>query len=166
MITQERLKEVFNYCPDTGIFTRLTSKNSRAKAGDISGTKTPDGYLVIRIDYKLFQAHRLAWLYVNGCTPPEDIDHINGFRDDNRIKNLRCVSRAENLRNQKTRKGNTSGVMGVYWNKKRKVWSAQISIEGKNTYIGSYPYKFNAICARKSEENNLGYHENHGRVRA
>ena len=111
----------------------------------------------------IFLAHRLAWMYMYGNFPPDEIDHINGVRDDNRIINLRAVSHAENAKNQRINSTNTSGVTGVSWNKAAQKWKAQVRQDNKTLYFGIYSNFLDAICARKSAEHILGFHPNHGK---
>ena len=92
-LTQKRLKELFYYDPVTGVFTRLHS-TSNVKAGRATGNLNTGGHLGFLVDKKMYQAHRLAWLYVHGDWPNSQIDHINGVRTDNRIENLRDVPHA------------------------------------------------------------------------
>ncbi len=87
-LTQERLKEVLSYNPETGIFTR----NPGIRGGEKVGTNS-HGYVSIMVDGYLYQAHRLAWLYMEGYMPEQEIDHISRKRDDNRWCNLRVVNR-------------------------------------------------------------------------
>ena len=94
MITQEELKELLDYNPETGLFTWNVYNNIKNKT--TAGTFN-DGYIQIKIKQKIYQAHRLAWLYVYGEWPKGQIDHINGIRDDNRIENLRDVTNRETL---------------------------------------------------------------------
>jgi len=152
MITQTRLKELLDYDPDSGIFTWKISTNNRIKAGSSAGTLQPTSYIRIMVDGKNYQAHRLAWLYTHGYDPENQIDHKNGIRDDNRISNLREVSRACNLQNQKTRSTNTSGFPGVSWHKQAKKWRAYICIQGRNHGLGLYDTPLDAALARYTEE--------------
>jgi stalled ribosome alternative rescue factor ArfA len=100
-LTQERLKEVLTYSPDTGKFVWRVRKGP-CKAGTEAGSPHNRGYILIHLDGHSYLAHRLAWLYVHGEFPPEGLfmDHINRVRDDNRIENLRVVTRLENNRNK------------------------------------------------------------------
>lgn len=100
MLTQDRLRELLHYDPDTGVFTNIKPRH-RVKVGDIAGSNSGKGYLQIQIDQKRYSAHRLAWLYTYGRFPEEFIDHINGNPSDNRIVNLREVTQRENLQNRK-----------------------------------------------------------------
>ena len=107
----------------------------------------------IRIDGKGYQAHRLIWLYVNGAWPVNEIDHVNGVRNDNRISNLREVTNSQNLQNQrKPSLNNTSGFLGVsaYGGK----WLAQIKLSGKKQHIGYYdtPAEAHAAYIAKKRE--------------
>lgn len=123
-----------------------------------------DGYKRCSILKKYFQLHRLIWLYMTGEWPKGEIDHINGDRSDNRWCNLRDVSHKENSINLKLSKRNTSGTIGVSFNKREKSWIANIqNKEGKQTYLGTFKTKEMAVAARKAAEIEFGYHPNHGR---
>lgn len=100
MINQKRLKEVLDYDPATGVFTWRVELNARGKVGDPAGCNSW-GYRVIRIDGRLYGAHRLVWLYVHGRWPDAMIDHVNGDRSDNRIENLREANSVQNAHNAK-----------------------------------------------------------------
>ena len=132
--------------------------------GREAGCINKEGYRVMGIQGKRFYAHRLAWLWVYGKFPSKEIDHINGNRLDNRIPNLRDVTKQENRKNQKIHKKNTSGVMGVYWSKDRKIWRVKISCNKKQLHIGCYKEFDDAVEARKEAERKYGFHPNHGRV--
>jgi len=150
-LTQDRLKELLDYDPETGEFVWKISKRG-IRAGSVAGTLKPIGYICIRVDGKLYRAHRLAWLYTYGYFPENQIDHLNGIRDDNRITNLREVSQFCNMQNQKTRSDNTSGFPGVCWRKQRRKWKAQIQIQGKRYGLGYYDTALDAALARYIEE--------------
>jgi hypothetical protein len=136
-LTQDRLKEVLSYDPDTGIFTNLTQRGSSA-VGTTAGWRH-DGYIRIKIDYKDYMAHRLVWLYIYGELPEEFLDHINEIRDDNRIVNLRMATHQENQHNRSSPKSNgTSGYLGVSWRKDCKKWQAQIRLNGRDKYLGHF----------------------------
>lgn len=151
MITQARLKEVLHYDPNSGVFTNRAARGANAAKGYTAGAPC-GGYLVIQIDYRNYKAHRLAWLYVYGYCPENDIDHINRIPSDNRIDNLREASRSCNVRNSKTRKDNTSGIRGVSWNKAERKWVAYIQISGKRKPLGTYDTKLQAAQARLAAE--------------
>lgn len=136
MLTQERLKEALHYNPETGIFTWLISTSNRAKVGDVAGSYCTHGYRRVRIDGKAHRSHRLAWLYVYGEFPKQDIDHINRVTDDNRIANLRDVSTSVNVQNRKTSTTKKSGFLGVRQDGKK--FAATIRVNGETIYIGRF----------------------------
>ena len=136
-LTAERLRELLNYDRETGVFTRNEDRGGYA-AGSASGCKS-HGYLTIKVDRIAYQAHRLAWLYVYGRWPRDQIDHINGIRDDNRIVNLREATGAKNQQNRRrATANNTTGVLGVSWHKRDKKFRASIQISGENKHIGYF----------------------------
>jgi hypothetical protein len=152
MITQSELKEVLEYNPDTGLFIWLKSNgNRRLKAGDAAGTKMKVGYVRITIQGKMYQAHRLAHLYMTGNFPENFIDHINHIKDDNRWTNLRDATLSQNQANQPKRKTNTSGYKGVCWHRAHKKWSAQIMYMNKLMHIGHYTTPEEAAEAYKKK---------------
>ncbi len=167
-ISQEELMKRFSYDPITGLFTRLINAGN-FKAGSLVKIKQHhSGYTYIRITIKdkakQFSLHRLAWLYMYGSLP-EFIDHINHNRSDNRIENLREVSRVENNMNQSIAKHNTSGHIGVSWHKGQNKWTAGIKVNYKRIHLGSYDNIDDAIRARRKAEVEYGFHANHGRGR-
>lgn len=161
-ITQEELKDLLRYDIDTGKFyhTRIRSGVSdlSQEAGCID-----NGYVRIRLRGNNYRGHHLAWLYVHGELPSSDVDHINHNRSDNRISNLRLVSKVDNCRNTSKFKTNTSGVTGVYWSKSKNKWQASISVNSKHKHLGTFVEFEDACKARKEAELELGYHENHGK---
>lgn len=89
MITQSDLKDQLRYNPRTGEFRWLRGGRFNRLAGKSAGYRDPDGYLLIRIGGVLYQAHRLAWLYMTGNWPNGGfIDHRNTDPSDNRWVNL------------------------------------------------------------------------------
>lgn len=145
MITQEELKRHLHYDEITGIFTRIISISKRVKVGDIAGTKTCNGYIAIRINWKSYRAHRLAWLYVNGKFPKYQIDHINNVRDDNRIINLRESTNQQNCHNRKFNTNGKTLPLGVSIMGKK--YQAQIRLDGKLIYLGLFITKESAYIA-------------------
>jgi hypothetical protein len=174
-LTQAYLKSILHYEPDTGIFTwryrerldfphqkHLATWNTRF-AGRIAGSDNGKGYLTAQISRVHYRCHRLAFLYMTGSMHLEEVDHINGIRNDNRWNNLRAVSRFQNMANQKRRHNNTSGVTGVSWNRKALLWEASITTAKKQFYLGGFADKDAAIATRKAAEKDHGFHPNHGR---
>jgi hypothetical protein len=137
MLTQKRLKELLLYDPKIGIFTRRKPIRGMS-AGSICGSPDKDGYIQVSVDKKRYKAHRLAWLYVYGNFPPNQIDHINRIKDDNRIDNLRLATNSQNSQNQSKRKDNKSGVVGVGWSKRERRWRARIVVDGREICLGYY----------------------------
>ena len=137
MITQQRLKELFNYDPETGVFTRLQLVGGGVKVGDIAGTLS-NGYVSIMISKKRYKAHRLAWLYMTGSFPCKFIDHINGIKHCNIWENLREATGSQNLCNVGKHKNNTSGHKGVTWKKQRGMWTASARLHGTQRHLGYY----------------------------
>lgn len=157
MLTQERLKELLHYCPDTGVFTwRIESGNARV--GAVAGAVKSNSYVTIGVEGKRFHAHRLAWFWMLGYWPTKDIDHINRQRADNRWCNLREVSRSKNLHNTDLRKDNTSGFKGVQWDARRNKWHSRISVEGRTYFLGRFSTLTDAVAARVVAESKYRIH--------
>jgi hypothetical protein len=139
MLTQEKLKQILHYDPDTGIFTNLTQRSSTAKKGSIAGSKHASGYINIEIDRKKYRAHRLAWLYIHGEFPETFLDHKNENPRDNSIVNLRVATEQQNQHNKsKPYKTNGCGLLGVSWYTPSKKWRAQIMLNGKSKHLGLF----------------------------
>jgi hypothetical protein len=149
MITAEAVRAALTYCPDTGLFKR--------RDGSVAGDVKPTGYRYIGVCGQRYRAHRLAWFYMYGEWPKGEIDHINRNRDDNRIDNLRDVSRSLNCKNTALRRDNTSGRKGIYWYGDRLMWRASISIDGRLKHLGWFDTKEKAIAAREANEKLHGY---------
>jgi len=139
-ITQEQLKEVLNYDPNTGIFTWAKQVGQRGVIGKPAGSlDKAKGYISIKINRKKYAAHRLAWLYFYGYMPKDLIDHEDGIKDNNRIKNLREANTSQNQHNQrKPRKDNTSGYLGVTFSKKSKKYTAKIRTNNIVKHLGMF----------------------------
>jgi hypothetical protein len=132
----EELDRIFDYNKETGIFTRKVSTARCTKVGDIAGHINSQGYVIIKYLGEAYKAHRLAWLLTYKDWPLGDIDHIDGNKSNNAIKNLRDVSRSKNSLNTKETSSNKSGYKGVSLHNGK--WRARIMVEGKQTIIGSY----------------------------
>lgn len=133
-LTAERLKTLVHYSAETGEFTWAKTRR-RCRLGNKAGCKMRNGYIVIRVDDTLHLAHRLAWLYMIGQWPPEQIDHINRDRADNRWCNLRAVSNMENAWNKAPR-SNKSGFPGV--RRENSKWLAEIKVNYKPIRLGLF----------------------------
>jgi len=142
---------------------RICSSWNTKYSGKIAGSICHYGYIHIRVDGKDLKSHRLAWMYMYGTFPDADIDHINGIKTDNRIINLRDVSRSENHKNKPIQRNNTTGCVGVSWNKDLNKWRVRIQTDGKSIHIGMYSDYNDAVASRKNAERISGFHKNHGR---
>lgn len=177
-LTQNILKELLTYNPDTGIFTwnyrnikwfsslrelnRWNNRYANTIAGNIhtSGSKT---YNIIRINYKAFKSHRLAFLYMNGNFPVNEVDHIDGNSLNNKWNNLRDVDHKTNSKNKKIRKTNVSGTQGVtFCNTTNKYVAFIVDNKGNKKTLGRFKNITEAIKIRKMAENKYDYHFNHG----
>lgn len=177
LISAELARQLISYDPDTGAMTwkhrdrslcpsdwawKACNTRFAGKPALVSADST--GHLYGGILGKRYPAHRIAWLIVYGEHPRGEIDHINGDPSDNRICNLRDVLHSENLKNQRFRSTNTSGVMGVSWNKRELKWRAYIHGDNREKHIGYFINLEDAIAARRDAEIRYGYHQNHGRA--
>jgi hypothetical protein len=175
------LRQLIDYDPETGalvwrvrdvsFFTdgkksaigAMNAWNARYAEKPALKVKNSGGYFRGRVFSRRYLAHRVAWAIYSGAWPENEIDHINGDRLDNRIANLRSVTRQENNRNRAIGITNTSGTIGVSWHSRDLVWSAQIHKNGKQKHIGHFKSKDEAIEARAKANAEYGYHANHGR---
>jgi hypothetical protein len=123
------------------------------------------GYLTGFVNGTCVKAHRAIWAIVYGEWPPMHIDHINRNPQDNRIENLRMVTKQENAKNTKVRADNASGSHGVSWEKARRKWRAYIVVSGVQKWIGRFDKLEDAIKARQDAEDKYGFHINHGNGR-
>jgi hypothetical protein len=150
-LTHKTLKELLTYNTATGVFIwnhrhldyfkshRLFKTFNTRFSGTKAGSIDKKGYILICIFGKLYSAHRLAWMYIHGSFPIDQIDHINSITDDNRICNLREANKSQNGQNQKkAHKYNSSGLLGVSFYKPLSKYRAQIRLKGKQKHIGYF----------------------------
>jgi hypothetical protein len=138
-LTAERLRELLNYDPETGMFTQRVARRS-VQVGHTAGYVSKSlGYRYICVDRVDYLAHRLAWLHVHGEWPADMIDHINGDKADNRIENLRQVNNRLNMQNlRQARRGTASGLLGVSRHPGDR-WTAGIRLaDGTRKYLGIF----------------------------
>lgn len=136
-LTAGVLREVLHYAPETGVFTRIVDA-SNMMAGSVAGYENDQGYIIIAVNGAQYHAHRLAWLYMTGDWPSQQIDHKNRDKGDNRWSNLRLATPAQNGQNSTIRKSNRAGIKGVGWSKVQRMWRARIVIEGKERHLGYF----------------------------
>jgi hypothetical protein len=151
MLTQERLKQLLHYDPDTGVFTgNLTNR----KVGSVSDR----GYLRLNLQNRLYMAHRIAWLYMTGDFPEREIDHIDGDKLNNRWVNLRPATRKQNMENTSLFSTSTSGYRGVTWYKRNNKWGATAFHNGKRHFAGLFDTAEEAAVAAKQLRDELFTH--------
>ncbi len=136
-LTQNALKDIVDYDPETGIMT-WSAPRKGCVVGSQVGTVTRLGYRNVYIGGSRYMVHRLAWLYVHGVWPSGQIDHKNRNGLDNRISNLRVATSSQNQANKGMRSDNTSGVKGVTWDAERCKWLAAIHVNGKRIGLGRH----------------------------
>lgn len=149
-LTQEELKKVLQYDPETGIFRWRYSVAKWLPQWSEAGSKTANGYTIIKIQQHRHFAHRLAWLYMTGEWPIEQIDHINREPSDNRFVNLREATPTQNMGNRNIQCNNTSGFQGVHYRTSTNKWIAQTRHNKKKIHIG---------CFNTPEEASKAYNE-------
>lgn len=166
-LTAEYLREWFAYDPASGVifWRKKPRRNTRVGtaagcARDFNGVR----YIGVILKGRNILAHRIAFAVMTGRMPTGEIDHISGNGTDNRWSNLREVSHAENLRNQRMCRNNSSGCMGVSFHKKSAKWRARISFSEGELHLGLFDTKDEAIACRKAAEARFDFHANHGRA--
>lgn len=147
-LTQEKLKSLFIYDSSTGIFTRSIRMGNK-QPGSAANSLSSHGYVRIMVEGVRYLAHRLAWLYEYGALPSKFIDHINNNPADNRIANLREATMAENKRNTRRQRNNTSGHKGVSRRGSNGKWMAYVKHEGRLIHAGDFVELHEAVAARQ-----------------
>jgi hypothetical protein len=175
-MTAQYAAECFCYDETTGVLTWRNRPKSHfptergwvsfnaQRSGKVVNSISKAGYIKVGVNGISYLAHRIAWLIATGAWPEADTDHINGVRTDNRLSNLRSVNRSTNAKNTKRKLNNSSGVTGVSWVARDRLWAVQITDNSggrKATYFKNFD---DAKEARKDAERKLNYHPNHGRL--
>lgn len=140
-ITADRVRELLHYDPATGEFSWRAPR--RGVRPGKTGNVRPDGYVRIGIDGVAYLAHRLAWLYVTGEWPAVEVDHIDGNPNNNKFANLRDVPADTNMQNMRkaTRGNRSSGLLGVSYHARDRLWRARIYVDGRDRVLGYFKTK-------------------------
>jgi hypothetical protein len=147
-LTQERLRELLDYDPETGVFVWKVYRARGARAGDTAGTsKSNKLYLRIGIDRINYYAHRLAWFWVTGVFPKYEIDHKDGDGFNNRFSNLREATHGENGQNLRLSRRNKSGYRGVYFCNSKGSWASRIVVNYVTIDLGQHSTPEKAYAA-------------------
>lgn len=167
-LSVERLREVLDYDPETGVFTWKFRPEARKEwntryAGKEAGSVSR--YLNIRIGTITHQAHRLAWLHVYGIWPKDQIDHKDGDKLNNRLENLREVTNRVNDLNRALACNNTSGVSGAWWWETKGRWQARVHYLGKYHWLGLFTSLAEAEAAIIAKRKEFGFSPTHGMTR-
>jgi len=136
-LTAERLHELLDYDPATGVFTWLEQRG-RVKAGDVAGTITDDG-VYVRVDGRRYPASHLAHLWMTDEWPPAQINPRDGDAANVRWANLRSVTHSQKLCNRGKQQNNSVGLKGVTFNRRRRKFQAQICVATKRHFLGYFP---------------------------
>lgn len=142
-LSAARAREVLDYDPLTGVFTRRVRLAQRHQVGDradfVVTSGNAAGYRRVSVDGKRYLAHRVAWLMVHGEWPENLIDHKNGIKSDNAIENLRPADHKLNNENQRgPRSDGTSGYLGVHWSTQANKWHARVWTNGRSIHVGYF----------------------------
>lgn len=145
ILSADHLRRVLDYNPETGVFVwksrsfgkRFAAWNARF-AGTVAGSPNSEGYITIYVENRPYKAHRLAWLYVHGAWPQTILDHKDGNTSNNKIRNLREASDLLNAQNVRAarRDNQSTGLLGVSYVKRNGKFAAQISVRGKQLWLG------------------------------
>lgn len=171
------LRRALDYNPETGVFTwkaRPASDFCTTRGANIFRTLYEghvaftfvgqNGYRQTRINGVALLAHRVAFALMTGCWPIAQVDHINGDRADNRWANLREADQTLNSRNMAMPKRNSSGRVGIGYDRCRRKWYAQGRADNRQFNLGRFDTMDEAVAARVRFEREHGFHPNHGRV--
>lgn len=137
-LAADYVRSILGYNPETGDLVWKVAKGRRVRSGDVAGHLNGNGYVYVRVDGAHYLSHRLVWLIHYDRWPKDQIDHINGDRADNRVENLREATNAENHQNKSSCANSSSSFVGVHWEPRCGTWQAQITLGGKQKYLGSF----------------------------
>ena len=163
-LTQDLIAKVLKYDALSGTLIWISNLHSKraipnSRAGSLVKST---GYRNISLFGRTYLEHQLIWFICNGVWPSGQIDHINQIRDDNRIVNLRDVSKADNARNRSRNPNSKLGEHGIWYNMRTRKYVAEITLNGKKVYQKSFDDVEQAITERRAKSLELGFHTNHG----
>lgn len=139
-------RSLWRYDPETGVLYWAVFASSRATVGSPAGCLDSEGYVIVGYAGRRYKAHRLIWLIVTGEFPPEEIDHINRNPSDNRLSNLRCVTRKQNNENLASRR--EASFRGVHWFPRTSKWVVKFTHLGKRRSLGYFDSLLDAVAIR------------------
>lgn len=143
-LTAERLRTELSYDPETGKFMWLGMRRNTAASNRTAGSLRSDGYIDIHVAGRRYRAHRLAWLYVHGRWPDNNLDHIDGDPSNNRISNLRDVPHQWNAQN-------TKKPSGIEFRPENPLkYRVRLWIDGRAKTVGSFASLAEAEAAREA----------------
>lgn len=141
------LLSLLHYDPLTGLFTWLVDRKGVKKGRRAGCLDKSHGYIRIGVIGRMFMAHRLAWFWMTGRWPDDEIDHEDGVRSNNVWTNLRPATDAEQKQNRAPRSSSKSGLLGVTWEKARNKWRVSIMRNGVSKFIGHFTDPMQAAAA-------------------
>lgn len=150
-LTAEQVRAILRYEPDTGLIYWISGGRWNRLAGTVAGTRHPNGYTRIQLLKQLHYAHRLAWLYMTGAWPADEIDHVDNNPGNDRWSNLRPATSHQNKGNARRPRDNTSGVKGVSFDTRSGRWEAYTTRNSKKKSIGLFDNLEDAAEARRQE---------------
>ena len=148
---EPKLKDLLTYHPNTGVFTWKITRSPNSLEGGLAGSIDDKGHVIINTSNRHITAQRLAWYFTHGVWPAKPLVHINGKKDDNRIENLKEISRSELSKANASGRKSATGLKGVYYNKVNDSYMAIIQHEGERMYLGSFKTKTEAHVAYQTE---------------
>ena len=168
MLEYREALKLFRYDYETGVlYWRWRVSNRIPKTLEAGVQRKSSGYLYVQVRGRLYPVHRVVMLMCYGFYGEGlEVDHINHVRNDNRLVNLRFVTRSENMRNRSVSSNSTTGVTGVSFWKARKKYIAQIGVNRKLIYLGMFETLEEAAVARAEANLKFNFHSNHGERRA
>lgn len=168
MLEYREALKLFRYDYETGVlYWRRRNSNRVPKTLEAGTQRKSSGYLYVQVHGRFYPVHRVVMLMCYGFYGEGlEVDHINHVRNDNRLVNLRFVTRSENMRNGSISSNNTTGVTGVYFLKDRKKYMAQIGVNRKLMFLGYFETLEEAAAARAEANLKFKFNNNHGKGRA